>query len=246
MSWTMRGVRLATGSLVIAAGLVVTGGCSSGSAGVHLQTPDPPSSTPLLPTSSATVGSMATSSQPAVSSTPSPVSSSKTTPITTTPVTAPATATTASNPWPANFTSAQQAAAKASLAAVQGYIRVEAQANAQPGAKDWTAEIRRYTADPAAYQALKAIASLTVAKVHTTGTLTQDHVAVKSADSHQVIVTACVDTSKSDLVDSAGKSVIERPKNPRTVEMFTLYLYNSKDGGWLVSEKGSVQPPRTC
>lgn len=179
-------------------------------------------------------------------STPSPVSSSKTTPITTTPVTAPATATTASNPWPANFTSAQQAAAKASLAAVQGYIRVEAQANAQPGAKDWTAEIRRYTADPAAYQALKAIASLTAAKVHTTGTLTQDHVAVKSADSHQVIVTACVDTSKSDLVDSAGKSVIERPKNPRTVEMFTLYLYNSKDGGWLVSEKGSVQPPRTC
>lgn len=245
MPRSTRGVRRATRSFLIAASLVVTGGCSSGSSGVHLQTPDPPSSTPLLPTSSATVGSMATSSQPTVSSIPSLVSSSKTTLITT-PVTMSTTATTASNPWPANFTSAQQAAAKTSLAAVQGYMRVEVQANAQPAAKDWTAEIRRYTADPAAYQALKAIASLAAAKVHTTGTITQDHVAVKSADSHKVVVTACVDTSKSDLVDSAGKSVIERPANPRTVEIFTLYLYNSKNGGWLVSEKGSVQPPRTC
>lgn len=245
MSRNMRGVGLATGSLLIAASLVLTGGCSSGSSGVHLQTPDPPSSTPLLTTSSATVGSTPASSQPTVSSTASLASSSKTAPITT-PSTTPAKATTAANPWPANFTSDQQAAAKTSLAAVEGYLRVEAQANAQPAAKNWTAEIRRYTADPAAYQALKAIASLDAAKVHTTGKVTQDHVAVKSADSHQVVVTACVDTSKSDLVDSAGKSVIERPKNPRTVAMFKLYLYNSKDGGWLVSEKGSVQPPRTC
>lgn len=125
-------------------------------------------------------------------------------------------------------------------------MRVEALANAQPAAKDWTAEIRRYTADPAAYQALKAIASLAAAKVHTTGTITEDHLAVKSADSHKVVITACVDASKSDLVDSAGKSVIARPANPRTTEMFTLYLYSIKDGGWLVSEKGSVQPPRIC
>ena len=47
--------------------------------------------------------------------------------------------TAASIPWPADLTKNQVAAAEAALAAVAGYVKVTAAANADPSAKDWTA-----------------------------------------------------------------------------------------------------------
>ena len=170
MSWTMRGVRLTTGAVVVAVGLAVTGGCTSGSSGVHLQTPDPPSSASSLPTSSAIIRATQTSSQPSVSSTPFPASSS-TTLSTTTPSTTTAKATTAANPWPANFTAAQQTYARGAIAAFNGFTTVAASAQKQPN-KNWTKAIRQYAADPTAAQTLDGIASLVSAKVHATTTAT--------------------------------------------------------------------------
>jgi len=234
------------GALVIVAGLTLTS-CSSGSAGVHLQTPETPSSSPATLSSAAATAP----SQPAVSSaSTSPAatkpasSASRSTVTTTTQVIA--TTSTTINSWPLDFTPSQQAAAKASLAAVEGYIRVEAEANAKPGAKDWTKEVRKYTADPAAYQALKGISSLAAAKVHATVPPTYEDLTVKSADAHEVVIRACVDSSLSTLVDASSKSVLEPPKYPRTIETFTVYLYAAKNGGWLVSETGSPQPQQTC
>jgi len=240
--------RFAGGVLVIAASLILAG-CSSGSAGVHLQTADPPSGTPAQP-SLAAVLPTTIPSQRAVSSAPTstagtePASRTSSTTGATTQVKA--TTSTAMNPWPADFTPTQQAAAEASLAAVKGYIRVEAQANAKPSATNWTEEVRRYTADPAAYQALKGISSLAAAKVHATVPPTYEALTVKSADVHRVVIRACVDSSKSTLVDASGQSVLQPPKYPRTIETFTVSLYAPKNGGWLVSETGSPRPQQTC
>lgn len=240
--------RLSGGVLVIAASLILAS-CSSGNAGVHLQTADPPSSTPAQSSSVAIVPTTipsrrAVSSAPTSTAGTEPTSSTSNTTAATTQVKA--TTSTAGNPWPADFTPAQQAAAEASLAAVMGYIRVEAQANAKPSATDWTEEVRRYTADPAAYQALKGISSLASAKVHATVPPTYEALTVKFAAAHKVVITACVDSSKSTLVDASGQSVLQPPKYPRTIETFTVYLYAPKNGGWLVSETGSPRPQQTC
>jgi len=241
----MRGIRRATGSLLIAASLVLTGGCSSGSSGVHLQTPDPPSSTPLLPTSSATVGSTPASSQPTVSSTPSLASSSKTPPITTPPTT-PAKATTAANPWPANFTGPQQAYAKGALAAFAGFARVTSAAQKQPG-KDWTKAVREYTADPTAGKTLDEIASLVTAKVHATTTATYEAPRVVSATADEVVIQSCVDGSKTAIADASGKKIALQPSaHPRSQLTFNVYQYGPKAGGWLVRETVASNPVKSC
>lgn len=240
--------RVAAGALAIVASLILTS-CSSESAGVHLQTPDPPSSSPVDLSSSA-AGTKTIPSQPVVSSTPTSTagtarpSSSSTTTAATNRVNA--TTSTSADPWPKDFTLAQQAAAKASLAAVQSYIRVEAEANAKPGAKDWTKEVRKYTADPAAYQALKGISSLAAARVHATVPPTYEAFAVKSADGRRVVITACIDASKADLVDASGKSVLTPSAHPRSIKQFTISLFAAKDGGWLVSNTTLSNPAKIC
>jgi len=106
-------------ALIVATGLILTS-CTSGSAGVHLQTADPPSSTAADLTSSTVDTSTISPPQPVASSTPSPVSSSKTTPVTITPATTPAKATTTANPWPANFTGPSRRMPRAHLLHLTG------------------------------------------------------------------------------------------------------------------------------
>ncbi len=250
MSWTMRGVRRTTGSLLIAASLVVAGGCSSRSSGVHLETPDPPSSASSLPTSSAIISSTQTSSQPSVSSTSSLASSSKTPPTTTPPTTTPSTttakATTAADPWPANFTAAQQTYARGALAAFSGFTTVAAAAEKQPS-KDWTKAIRKYTADPTASSTLDSLASLATAKVHATTTETHEAPRVVSATAKEVVLESCVDGSKLALADASGEKVDLRPSpHPRVLLTYNVYQYGPKVGGWLVSETVAQTPVKPC
>ena len=244
------GHRLAAGALGIAA--LILASCTSGSAGVHLQTADPPPpSTSTKVTSSPLTAATATPPQTAVSSAHTSdagtglSSRSSTTTAATNSEVKPTTPL-AAGPWPATFTPAQRTAAIASLGAVRGYIQIEAEANAKPGAKDWTIEVRRYTADPAAYLALRGIASLASAKVHATTPPSYQALTVKSADAHRVTITACVDRTKADLVDASGKSVITPPAHPRSIEEFTASLFSAKDGGWLVSNTVVLNPVQTC
>src|SRR4051794_14109586 len=123
------------GSITYCVALVA--GCSSNS-GVVTQTPDTSTSTSVesSPTSvsGSTEQSVSLSSSASANSAPS--------------------SSAVGNPWPANFTPDQVAAAQAALAAFGGYIAVNAEANANPAAKDWTGDIRKYTADPVASQTL--------------------------------------------------------------------------------------------
>lgn len=154
--------------------------------------------------------------------------------------------TAASIPWPADLTKNQVAAAEAALAAVAGYVKVTAAANADPSAKDWTADVRTYAADPLATQTLEALGTLTKAKVHQTVPPVFEHPTVISVDDHRVVVEACLNDTKTTLIDAAGRSALSPPANPRVDVNLTLYRYAPKYGGWLVSERIAPTPVRKC
>lgn len=232
-------------ALIVATGLILTS-CTSGSAGVHLQTADPLSSTAADLTSSTVDTSTISPPQPVASSTPSPVSSSNTTPVTITPATTPAKATTTANPWPANFTGPQQAYAKGALAAFDGFVRASTAAEKQPS-KDWTKAIRKYAADPTAAKTLDDIESLATAKVHATVTETHEAPRVLSANAKEVVLESCVDGSKATIADASGNKVDLRPSpHSRVLLTFNVYQYGPKAGGWLVRETVAPSPVKPC
>lgn len=238
--------RLSAGAVAaVAVGLILTS-CTSGSAGVHLQTADPPSMTAPNLTSPTVDPSTISTPQPVLSSAPGPVSSGKTTPIAITAAPTVATKSTASNPWPANFTAAQQTYAKGALAAFNGFTAVAASAEKQPS-KDWTKAIRKYTADPTAAHTLDGIASLATAKVHATTTETHEAPRVVSATAKEVVLESCVDGSKAAIADASGKKVDLRPSpHPRVLLTYNVYQYGPKVGGWLVSETVAPTPVKPC
>lgn len=236
-------------ALVVALALALSS-CSSGSSGVHLQTVDPPSSP-----SAAVAQSAPQSTQPSVTSvtpqsTQPAVSASPVTKPSTSAMKTPATSVAPSmttNPWPMNFSPAQQAEAKAALTALDGHLKASAAANANPAAKDWTQTIRKYAADPTAAQTLDGVASLKTAKVRELVSASVSGIKVKSADTKKVVVQACSDGSDIKLVDLAGKPVkFQQQKNPRTILTYNIYQYGPKYGGWLVRETIVPNPPQKC
>lgn len=235
--------------LVVALALALSS-CSSGSSGVHLQSVDPPTSP-----STSVEQSAPQSTQPLVTSVPrestqptvsaSPVTKPSTS-ATKTPATSVAPGTT-TNPWPANFSPAQQAEAKAALTALDGHLKASAAANANPAAKDWTKTIRTYAADPTAAQTLDGVASLKTAKVRELVSASVSGIKVKSADAKKVVVQACSDGSDIKVVDLAGKPVkFQQQKNPRTLLTYSIDQYGPKYGGWLVRDTLVPNPPQNC
>jgi hypothetical protein len=207
--------------------VVLLAGCTSNS-GVVTQTPDTSTSTSVK--SSPT--SITRSPVQSVSASPSSASTALSSAV--------------GNPWPADFTPDQVAVAQAALTAVDGYIKVTAAANADPAAKDWTSDIRKYAADPAATQTLEAISSLISAQVHQTVPPTYEQPTVTEADDHKVVVETCLDNTATAAVDADGASVLDPSPTPRSILTLTLYRYAPEDGGWLVSEKATSTPARTC
>lgn len=208
--------------------VVLFAGCTSES-GVVTQTLESASTSPVESTSTPTTRSLE-QTEPSSPSAPSDTAASST----------------AGNPWPANLTPDQVAAAQTALATVDGYIAVNAAANADPAAKDWTDDIRKYASDPAATQTLDALASFVTAQVRQTVPPTYEHPKVISVDDHRVVVEACLDNTKTTLVDAAGASVLSPPANPRAIVTLTLFRYAPEDGGWLVGEQSLSSPARTC
>lgn len=151
-----------------------------------------------------------------------------------------------SPPWPSDLSPEQIVVAEAALATVDGYIAVNAAANSDPAAKDWTAEIRKYASDPAAAQTLDALESFVTAQVRQTVPPTYEDPKVVSVDDHEVVVQACLDNTRTTLVDAEGASVLSPPANPRAIVTLTLYLYAPADGGWLVGEQNISSPAQTC
>lgn len=239
--------RPAAGALIIAAGLILTG-CTSGSAGVHLQTADPPSRTQVT-SLVATVATTVVSSRPVTmvapsnSQTPSGPGPSTSALVTSTKV---EDTPTSAVPWPATFTAAQQSYAKGALAAFTGFVRVSTAAEKQPG-KDWTTAIRKYAGDPTAAKTLEDVASLATAKVHATVTETHEAPRVLSATAKEVVLESCVDGSKAAIADATGKIVDLRPSaHPRVLVTFNVSQCGLKAGGWLVRETVAPSPAKSC
>lgn len=220
-SATMRTV----GACIVAA--VLASGCTTADSGVHTQSVDSPTTTP----------SIATSGETTPESTR--VANSNLTPSITSGDSSPA------QPWPSDFTPAQQEAAQAALDAVAGFTNTLSQANAEP-AKDWTAAVRKYAADPAATLTLRAIQSLAAAQVHVSAPSIYEHPTVMSADANRVVVDVCVDRSQSRVLDALGATVLAPPDPARTIVAYTAALYPPADGGWLITETAGATPARPC
>jgi hypothetical protein len=196
------GAALAVATLLVA--------CSPSDSGVKTQdlgTASSPSSSSSTPRSNAPTSSVAASSSPASAS-----------PDQSTPAT-----TQSPNPWPADLTPEQQDQARAALTALDGYIRVINAASADPAAKDWTADVRTYTADPAADQFLASLASLVAAGVHQANPPTYENPSVVSVVGNKVTIRACIDQTAQSLVDKAGASVLEPVENPRVLWDANVY-----------------------
>ncbi len=257
--------KLSLTALALIGGLTLAA-CSSGSSGVRLQSIDPPASAstsatlaPITPTTPGLPSSGSVSASHSSSASTGESSSNPTQPSTvsvrpsktaTTGGTVSGTTSSASNPWPASFTAAQQADARSALAAFNGFVKVSTAAELNPAGKNWTKEIRKYAADPTATSTLDALASLVTAKVHATSTEMYRSVTVLSATdkpNKKVTIQACVDGSAGKLADSSGKPIaVHLPAHPSVLLTYNVYLYDAKYGGWLVSETIVPKPVKPC
>ena len=206
---------------------LLLGGCSSSGSGVITQD---------LTSASSSGSSGSSSSSPGSGSAPSSASSVPTS-------TAPSST---SNPWPAALTPEQRDQAKAALAALDGYIQVTNAASADPAAKDWTADVRKYTADPEATQFLESLASMAAARVRQVVPPTYEDPTVTAVDGNRVSIVACVDRSQQDVVDENGAHALQPAEVPRKLWTATVYEYEAQYGGWLVSETAPAKPVQPC
>ena len=212
---------------------VLTAGCSSSGSGVLTQD---------LTSASTSSASGSQMSLPVSTSPSGPISSAPTSASTVSPT--PVTQT--SNPWPADLTPEQQDQAKAALAALDSYIQVTNAASADPAAKDWTTDVRKYTADPEATQFLESLASMSTARVRQVEPPTYEDPTVTAVDGNRVSIVACVDRSQQDVVDENGDHALQPAEVPRKLWTATVYEYEAQYGGWLVSETAPAKPVQPC
>lgn len=138
-------------------------------------------------------------------------------------------------PWPDSFTADQVVAAKAALAAFQGYTKVTNLAYRSPGSRDWTAAVRRYAADPESSTLLGSIEGLRQADLHLEGSIDYLDIRIVAAEVSHVKVTACVDRSPARIVDKTGAEAVEPPAHLRSL----LKIRMSDHGpgiGWRVDQ----------
>ena len=206
-------------------------GCSSSGSGVITQDL----------TSASSSGSNGSSASP-----PASTSSASSVPTSASTLPTPTATTPTSNPWPADLTPEQQDQAKAALAALDGYIQITNAASADPAAKDWTADVRKFTADPEASQFLESLASMASATVRQVVPPTYEHPTVAAVDGNRVSIVACVDRSLQDIVDQNGDHALQPAEVPRKLWTATVYEYEAQYGGWLVSETAPAKPVQPC
>ena len=130
-----------------AAGLMLLGACTSSS-----NSDVASSAEASVSTSSA--GLSVSSSAPSTSTSTSPSSSTSSTPTPSTPVTS------SSQPWPADFTPEQVAAAQSAIETYKNAVRVTDEAYADPDRADLEPFVRQYMGDPRASQVIRAAQSM--------------------------------------------------------------------------------------
>ena len=213
-----------------AAGLMLLCACTSSSSGDV-----PTSADASVRTSSADLS--ASSSAPSTLTSPSSTSS---TPTSSTPVTS------SSQPWPADFTPEQVAAAQAAIETYKNAVRVTDEAYGDPARADLEPFVRQYMGDPRASQVIRAAQSMASKGRHTTG-LSVGEVESARIDANGVILDVCMDTSQGDLIDDAtGNSIrAQLPVGPRVKQTAGVYDYGPPYG-WLLSELNPSDPAQAC
>jgi len=213
-----------------AAGLMLLCACTSSSSGDV-----PTSADASVWTSSADLS--ASSSAPSTSTSPSSTSSA---PTSSSPVSS------SSQPWPADFTPDQVAAAQAAIETYKNAVRVTDEAYAAPGRADLEPFVRQYMGDPRASQVIRAAQSMAADGEHTTGSSV---VEIESArtNANEVILDVCLDSSPVDLIDDAtGNSIrAQLPVGPRVKQTAGVYDYGPPYG-WLLSELTQSDPAQAC
>lgn len=137
-------------------------------------------------------------------------------------------------PMPAGLTAEQTADANAAVEAYRRYWALFDASGAEP-ARDWSTQIAEVTAGTASDDFVNGTASLARDDLRATGTTTVV-VNVTGVDPGAVYLTSCVDTSGTDLIDSAGTSFLA-PDQPGS---YRRYVSNAQiglfDGGeWKVA-----------
>ena len=217
-----------------AAGLLLLCACTSSSSG------DTPSST----VASVSTSSAGLSSAPATSASPSSAASMPTT--SPTPLASSSAASSSSQPWAADFTPDQIAAAQAAIETYKNAVRVTDETYADPDRADLEPFVRQYMGDPRASQVIRAAQSMAADGEHTTGF---SIVEIKSAriDANGVILDVCLDTSQGDLIDDATGNSIRAalPVGPRVKQTAGVYDYG-QPYGWLLRELNPSDPAQAC
>lgn len=119
------------------------------------------------------------------------------------------------------------------------------QAQSAPRARDWEPIISRYMADPIRHRSLHFLRGLAALPAHRVG---RPHRSpwVKSVSldkPHTVVIRDCIDITDTDLVDKAGKSIVDPDQPLRYVFQAEVVLYQNPQR-WLVQE--TTLPGITC
>lgn len=152
---------------------------------------------------------------------------------------APAAPTTPTEPPP----TPEEAAAEAALAVFEERVRVSEAAAQAPAAQDWEPEIRRYSIDPAAAASVEGVElklELGIIQVGESDVEPEvTAVDLTAQPGPTVSLTACYDTTNSDLVFAdTGKSIVPPgapPELDRYVWLVTVVQMQDQPGSpWLV------------
>jgi hypothetical protein len=134
------------------------------------------------------------------------------------------------------------------LAALHGYIKVRNEIYADPSAKkDWTAEVREFTADPEAHELLAIIPGLVKAGVHQVVPAGYENPHVtKVLGGKGVQIQLCLDVGQWRIKDADGTVHGVGAENPRAMFAVNVYPYDPPNSPWLVSETAYVDPIEKC
>jgi hypothetical protein len=222
------------GLAVAAAAAVLLASCSSGDdptpSAISSVNPTPGSTAVVTPSKSSTpvTSSLSTAASPTLTPTPTPTT----------------------NPWPATFTPDQANDATAALDVFRAAVKLQDEVSQNPGMPDIHSFLRPAIVDPWSSQVEMGAQSMVTGGRHATGYTVIADSEVTTYEANRISITACLDSSGVDVLDSTGQSVkAVLPVGNRVLTTANVYLYPAETpggGGWFLSEVQTPQPYEPC
>jgi hypothetical protein len=134
----------------------------------------------------------------------------------------------------------EEAAGEAATTAVNAMLQVTDAAKANPGAKDWEPDIRRYAGDPAAFLAVKSVRDYATLGLRQEGETAVDlsvaAVDLTAPEGSTVTITGCYDSQRTKVVRVATGEFVPPATPPQYVWDITVTQYAAEPGSpWLVN-----------